>query len=46
MLVAGQKWIGYRMRTALDDEQDGKILVIREDDASTTDNEADEEEDF
>lgn len=46
MLVSGQKWLGYRMRTALDDEQDGKILVIREDDASTTDNEAGDEDDF
>ncbi len=30
--MSGNKWMGYRMRTRRDDENDNKIVVIREDD--------------
>lgn len=35
-LTAGYKWKGYRLRTAEDDEKEGKAIIIREEDLDKT----------
>lgn len=44
-MLAGFQWKGFRLRTALDDEQEGKVLVIRPTDVQSDNEDQDQEED-